>query len=87
MAKQLKKTINGLEYTYQKLSAMEWIRLKERSVDEKSIIRDSLFFEEVAEHIIVDPKIDVEEFEDYEELTEVMKHATFLHQGKGSTKK
>lgn len=87
MTEQLKKTVNGVEYTYQKLSAMEWLRLKERSTDEMGIIRDSLFFEEVAEHIIVDPKINVEEFEELGELVEIMKHATFLHERKKSTKK
>lgn len=78
----MKKEINGVEYTFQKLSAMDWIRLKERSTDEKGILRDSLFFEEIAEHVIVDPKIDLEEFEDAEELTEIMRAATFLHIGK-----
>lgn len=78
----MKKTINGVEYTFQKLGAMEFIRLKERSTDEKGVLRDSLFFEELAEHVIVDPKLDLETFEDVMELDEVMKHATFLHIGK-----
>lgn len=75
----MKKTINKVEYTFQKLSAMEWIRLKERSTDERGILRDSLYFEEIAEHVIVNPKIDLESFEDAEELTEIMQAATFLH--------
>jgi hypothetical protein len=79
MGKQIKKKIKGTEYTFQKLTAMEWIRLKERSQDENGRMRDSLYFKEIAEHVIVDPKLDLEVFEDAEELTEIMEVATFLH--------
>lgn len=82
MKKQTKITINKIEYTFQKVSAMEFIRIKERATDDKGIMRDSLFFEEMAEHVIVDPKIDLETFDDVQELDEIMKAATFLHIGK-----
>lgn len=82
MKKQTKQTINGKEYTFQKVSAMEFIRIKERSTDDKGIMRDSLFFEEMAEHVIIEPKIDLELFDDVQELDDIMKAATFLHIGK-----
>lgn len=81
MAKQEKRIIRGKEYTFQKLSAMDFIRLKERSQDEHGKLSDSLYFEELAEHVIVKPKLDLEEFEDITELHEIMRVATFLHKG------
>lgn len=87
----MKKTIRGTEYTFQKLSAMEFTRLKERATNENGVLLDSLLFEELAEHVIVNPRVDVEEFEEYDELAELMKFAlTFqlgVSAGKGEPKK
>lgn len=71
----MKKKINGTEYTFQKLPAMEMVRLKERSSDDRGTPIESLLFVELAEHVIVNPKLDLEEFQDYGELMEVMKEA------------
>lgn len=71
----LKKKINDVEYTFQRLSAMEFVRLKERAVGENGQVLDSKLFQEIAEHIIVEPRVDLEAFGDYEELKEIMETA------------
>lgn len=79
----MKKTIDGIEYTFQKLSAMEVVRMKERASNEKGILVDSLLFGELAEHVIVKPRIDIEAIDDYEVLKELMETALHFQLGKG----
>lgn len=85
--KTLKKKINGVEYTFQRLLAMDFVRMKERATNEKGQILDSAMFEELAEHVIVDPKIDLEEFDDVVELSEIMEEAISFQLSKGKPDK
>lgn len=73
--KIIKKEIGGVEYTFQKIPAMDFVRMKERATNDKGVLLDSAMFEELAEHVIVDPKIDLEGFEDVVELSEIMEEA------------
>jgi hypothetical protein len=82
----MKKKINGTEYTFQKLPAMEMVRLKERATDTSGNLVESLLFEELAEHVIVNPRLDLEEFEDYGELMEIMKVALDFQLSKSGRK-
>ncbi len=82
----MKKKINSTEYTFQKLPAMEMVRLKERSSDDRGNLIESLLFVELAEHVIVNPKLDLEEFQDYGELMEVMKEALDFQLAKSQRK-
>ncbi len=85
--KIIKKEIRGVEYTFQKIPAMDFVRMKERATNEKGQILDSLMFEELAEHVIVDPKIDLEEFDDVVELSEIMEEAISFQLSKGKPDK
>lgn len=87
MANITKKTVCGVEYTFQKMQAMEFVRLRERCVGDNGRMLDSLYFEELAEHIIVQPKLDLENFEDYAELKEVMEAATMFQLGRKKSAK
>ncbi len=82
----MKKKINSTEYTFQKLPAMEMVRLKERATDTSGNLVESLLFEELAEHVIVNPRLDLEEFEDYGELMEIMKVALDFQLAKSQRK-
>ena len=79
MAEKVK--IKGKEYTFQKLSAREWIRLRKRCTKNNNFDEEK-FIDELLEHVVVDPKITMDDFEDYGELEEVVAEATNFQSGK-----
>ena len=77
----MKQKIKGNEYTFQKLPAREWIRLRKRCTKNNNFDEEK-FMDEVLEHIVVEPKKTIDDFEDYAELEEVVAEAVNFQSGK-----
>lgn len=73
--------INGTDYTLQKISAREWIRMRKRCTKNNNF-DDEKFIEEILEHIIIDPKRKIDDFDDYAELEEVVAEAVNFQSGR-----
>ena len=73
--------IFGTEYTFQKITAREWIRLKKRCTKNGNFDEEK-FIDEVLEHIVVEPKKTLDDFENYAELEEVVAEAVNFQSGK-----
>ena len=78
MVKQKNVTINETEYTLQQVNALEWIRLRERS-HKNGVLSQEMFYRELLEHVVVNPKRKIEDFDEYMELEELMGEAVSLH--------
>jgi hypothetical protein len=62
------------EYTLQKIAVREWLKLRKRCKVEGEL-DDEMFYAEILEHIVVAPKVSIDDFEEIEDLEEVMKEA------------
>ena len=77
--------VDGTEYTLQKLAPREFYLMKERCTTNGQL-NDLKMYDELFEHVIVNPKVTLDDFEDVETVEGLMKEAlTFqLKRTKGS---
>ena len=66
MSKEKKETIEGVEYTLKKLPPREWARLRDRTKNRFGNIIEENFMSEILEHIVIDPKVSLDDFEEWE---------------------
>jgi hypothetical protein len=78
---QKKVKVNGVEYTLQKMPAREWIRLRKRCTKNGNFDEEK-FMDEILEHIVVDPKVKLDDFEEYADLEEVVAEAVNFQSGR-----
>lgn len=83
--KEKKETIEGVEYTFKKLPPREWARLRDRCKNRHGHILEEALMSEILEHIVVDPKITLDDFEDWEVAERVVNAATTFCLGRGGT--
>jgi hypothetical protein len=76
-----KVTVGDTEYTLQKIPAREWVRLRQRCTKNGNL-NEEKFIDEILEHIVVDPKKRLDDFEDYSELEEVVAEAVNFQHGR-----
>lgn len=84
MAKEQTKkftSADGKEYTFQKVAPVEWLDILDDVEAEKKGQRRRLYGQ-VFEHIVVQPKMKLTDFEDYAEMDEVATAAIRFQQGK-----
>lgn len=75
-------TVDGITYNLQKLPVREGLELRKRS-RMGGDIDDIKFYEEILEHIVVDPKKSLDDFEDIGHLERLMeKVVEYQYQGK-----
>lgn len=80
---QKKVTVEGVEYTLQFPGHREATRIQDRIQTETGGVSNEKFTEELFEHVIVDPKVSWDYFDENEGFEEVIKEAaTFLRKGK-----
>ncbi len=84
MAKQKKETIQGVEYTFQKVPPREWARLRDRSKNRFGNMIEETFLSEIFKHIVVDPKTSLDDFEEWEEAQEVANAAIIFQLGRAA---
>jgi len=75
MSKEKKETIEGVEYTFKKLPPREWARLRDRCKDRFGNIIEERFMSEILEHVVVNPKTSLDDFEEWETAQEVINAA------------
>jgi len=63
--------IRGVEYTLKKLPPREWARLRDRCKNRFGNILEEKFLAEVFEHLVVNPKRSLDDFEDWDECQEI----------------
>lgn len=83
--KQKKVTVNGIEYTLQKMPVREALRLRQRwgSKETASTIDDEKMADLCLENIVVMPKVKIENFDNVEDLAELIKECIdFQYLGK-----
>ncbi len=59
-----KQDIRGVEYTFKKLSSREWARLRDRSKNQRTgHLIEEKFMDEVLEHVVIDPKVKMDDID------------------------
>ena len=69
---QKKVTVAGKEYTLQNIPLKAVYQMQERAKDKNGNMRPSVFYEEAFEKIILSPKVSWDDFNDAEELEELI---------------
>ncbi|ABR46657.1 hypothetical protein Amet_4352 [Alkaliphilus metalliredigens QYMF] len=67
-----KITVEGVEYIFQKVTPREWLKIRERSKNKYGNSSQELLYTEVFEHVIISPKVGIDDFEEIETLEEVI---------------
>ncbi len=76
-------TVNGVEYTLQKLPVRPALEIRSRCRDKNGNPDDVKLYEEMLEHVVIQPKKKLDDFEDVSELEELMKEVlAYQYQGK-----
>lgn len=78
---QKKVTISGTEYTLQKVTPREWLRMRDRCKNKHGQLIDERMYDEVLEHIVVHPKKKLDDFTDLQELEELVAAAIRFQRG------
>ena len=77
-----KVEIQGKEYTLKKIPPREWARLRDRCKNRFGVMSEEKFLSEIFEHMVVNPRVSLDDFEDYDECQEVSNAAIeFQHGG------
>ncbi len=82
--RQRTERIGETEYTFQKLSAREWVRLRDRCKNRDGVMMEETFMSEVLKYIVVSPKVALDDFYDWELAQEVVNSAVTFQLGKSA---
>lgn len=75
-------TVDGITYNLQKLPVRSGLELRQRCRSGNDV-DDILFYEELLEHVVVEPKKELDDFEDIGHLERLMtKVIEYQYQGK-----
>ncbi|MBW2672323.1 MAG: hypothetical protein JRD89_02755 [Deltaproteobacteria bacterium] len=80
------ETIYGKEYRFRKLPPRQWVRLKDRCKNRFGVVQEEDFMSEVLEHLVVDPVVTLDDFEDWDEAEAVVTAAVRFQLGKAIPK-
>ncbi len=64
MPKQKKETVNGVEYTLQHPGARWYLGVVDRHTNAKGNLEREGYTAEILEHVVVEPKVKIEDFDD-----------------------
>lgn len=79
---QVTKTINGKEYTAQFSGLRAWLRLVDDShIGSSNVVSSDKIAENTLKRGLVDPKIDIDDFDSYNEMQEVVNFVQSVMQG------
>ncbi len=71
-AKQKKVTVNGKEYLLQHPGVRSVTKITDRIKNKHGVPSDEKLADEMLTHVVVDPKVRMEDFEDYGEMSELV---------------
>ncbi len=80
-SKQKTLRIGDTEYTFQRVPLSYWLTMMDGSKDAHGNLMDSKFIPEVLKHIVVAPKVSIDDFESMDALREVIKEAATFQSG------
>ncbi|VFB17198.1 Uncharacterised protein [Urinicoccus massiliensis] len=66
--KQKKVTVEGVEYTLQKLPIRKALEIRQKWTLPNGTTSDLIMYEECLKHIVVEPKVKIDDFEELYEL-------------------
>lgn len=81
MTNQKQVTVNEKDFTLQKVFPVEWLRIRDRCKNKFGIPSEEKMYKEILTHIVVEPKMKVEDFEDWKELDELVQEGIRFQQG------
>lgn len=73
---------SGKQYKFQKVAPVEWLDILDEVEDGEKKGQRRRLYGAVTENVVVQPKLKLDEFEDYAELDEVVTAAIKFQQGK-----
>ena len=80
--KNLKKiTVNGTEYTLQKMYPRPWLQLQTRIKNKYGIPIEEKLYDEIFKHVVVEPKVSLDDFTDFNEVEEIVAEAVRFQRG------
>lgn len=80
---QKKVTVEEVEYTFQHPGSKEWAKIQDRMIGDNGFVSAEKSSEELFKHVIVDPKVGWDYFDEHDGMEQVIKEAmTFLRTGK-----
>lgn len=75
--------IEGVKYTLQHPGSREYLRIQDRTQNEFGVPSMEKMAEELFKHVVVDPKVSIEYFDEHDGMDELIKEAmNFLRTGK-----
>lgn len=80
--KQKKVTINGTEYTLQKVFPSAWYKMKDKNKNQHGVAQEENFYKDILKHIVIHPKKKMDDFECMDEFEDLMREATRFQLGK-----
>ncbi len=76
--------VNGKDYTLQKITPREWARLRDRCKNRYGTISEEQFMSEIMKHIVVEPKVTLDDFTDWADTQEVVNEAVRFQLGRAA---
>ena len=83
--KQKTVRVGQTDYTFQKLTPREWARLRDRCKDRNGNMQEEMFMSEVLKHIVVQPKVTLDDFSEWADAQEVCNEAITFQLGRAAT--
>lgn len=75
MERQKKFKREGVEYTFQRPSMHETVKMRDRCKDRNGELVEEKYYNEIMKYVVVEPKVDWEYWDDHEGFQEVMAEA------------
>ena len=78
---QLTKKIGDTEYTFQRVMNSAWLDITTRCRDRQGNTSEKLVIQAALEHIVVNPRMEMDDFPTYEDMMEVVQEALQFQTG------
>ncbi len=77
--------VGQTDYTLQRMSPREWARLRDRCKNRFGNMMEETFMSEVLKHIVVSPRVTLDDFDLWEDAQEVCNEAITFQLGSAAT--
>lgn len=79
--KQTQVKVGETTYKLQKVSARDWARLLDRAKNRFGVYSEEQFYDEILKYLVVDPKVSLDDFDDFAEAQQLVKEAVTFQSG------
>ncbi len=77
--------VGSTDYTFQRLTPREWARLRDRCKNRHGQMLEENFMSEVFKHIVVSPRVTLDDFDDWADAQEVANEAITFQLGRAAS--